>query len=110
MQINVSGLKVDVTPALRSYVESKFERILRHFDHLHGVSVTLSVEKLTHKADATLHAAAGKVIHAEAIAEDMYAAIDALADKLDGQIRKHKEKLTDHHKADPVLVAARVAS
>lgn len=109
MQINVSGLKVDVTPALRSYVESKFERILRHFDHLHDVSVTLGVEKLTHKADATLHAAAGKIIHAEAIAEDMYAAIDALADKLDGQIRKHKEKLTDHHKSDAVRAAARLA-
>ncbi|HVH36207.1 MAG TPA: ribosome-associated translation inhibitor RaiA, partial [Tahibacter sp.] len=71
MQINVSGPKVDVTPALRSYVESKFERILRHFDHLHDVGVQLSVEKLVHKADATLHAAAGKIIHAEASADDM---------------------------------------
>ncbi len=100
MQINVSGHQVEVTPALRSYVESRFERILRHFDQLHDVSVTLSVEKLTHCAEATIRAAAGKTIHAEAVAEDMYPAIDALADKLDGQIRKHKEKLTDHHKTD----------
>jgi len=100
MQINVSGLKVEVTPALRDYVEAKFDRIVRHFDQLHDVSVVLSVEKLTHCAEATIRAAAGKTIHAEAVAADMYAAIDALSDKLDGQIRKHKEKLTDHHKAD----------
>lgn len=109
MQINVSGPKVEVTPALRSYVESKFERILRHFDHLHDIGVTLNVEKLVHKADATLHAAAGKIIHAEASADDMYAAIDALADKLDGQIRKHKEKLTDHHKGEALRAAERTA-
>lgn len=100
MQINVSGHQVEVTHALRGYVEAKFDRILRHFDQLHGVGVTLSVDKLTHSAEATIHAAAGKTIHAEAIAPDMYAAIDALSDKLDGQIRKHKEKLTDHHKVD----------
>ncbi|MEO8669792.1 MAG: ribosome-associated translation inhibitor RaiA [Tahibacter sp.] len=104
MQINVSGHQVDVTPALRSYVESKFERILRHFEHLHDVGVTLSVEKLVHTAEATLHAAAGKTIHAEASAADMYAAIDALSDKLDGQIRKHKEKLTDHHRTEAIAL------
>jgi putative sigma-54 modulation protein len=100
MQINVSGHQVEVTPALRGYVESKFGRIVRHFDQLHDVGVILGVDKLTHKAEATIRAAAGKTIHAEAIAPDMYAAIDALSDKLDGQIRKHKEKLTDHHKVD----------
>lgn len=100
MQINVSGHQVEVTPALRGYVETKFDRILRHFDQLHDVGVTLSVDKLTHSAEATVRAAAGKTLHAEAIAEDMYAAIDALSDKLDVQIRKHKEKLTDHHKVD----------
>jgi putative sigma-54 modulation protein len=103
MQINVSGHQVEVTVALRSYVESKFERISRHFDHLYDVSVTLSVEKLAHAAEATIRAAAGKVIHAEAVAADMYAAIDLLADKLDTQIRKHKEKLTDHHKAEAII-------
>jgi putative sigma-54 modulation protein len=100
MQINVSGHQVEVTSALRGYVESKFDRILRHFDQLHDVGVTLAVDKLTHSAEATIRAAAGKTIHAEAIAPDMYAAIDALSDKLDGQIRKHKEKLTDHHKVE----------
>ena len=99
MQINVSGHQVAITPALNDYVTAKFERIVRHFDHLHDVAVTLSVEKLLHKAEATLHCAS-KTIHADAQAADMYAAIDALADRLDRQVKKHKEKLTDHHRDD----------
>jgi putative sigma-54 modulation protein len=100
MQINVSGHQVAITPALHDYVSGKFDRIVRHFEHLHDVAVTLSVEKLLHKAEATLHCAANKTIHADAQAADMYAAIDALADRLDRQVKKHKEKLTNHHRDD----------
>ena len=98
MQIIVTGHQVAVTSALNDYVSAKFDRIIRHFEHLHDVTVTLSVEKLLHKAEATLHCATNKTIHADAQAADMYAAIDALADKLDRQVKKHKEKLTSHHR------------
>lgn len=100
MQIQVSGHQVALTPALRDYATNKLSRIVRHFDHLHDVTVTLSLEKLLHKAEATLHCAANKTIHADAQDVDMYAAIDALADKLDRQVKKHKEKLTSHHRED----------
>ena len=100
MQIQVSGRQVEVTPALREYAVSKLERITRHFDHLHDVTVILGLEKLVHRAEATITAARKKVLHAEFEASDMYAALDGLADKLDSQVRKHKEKLTDHHRAD----------
>lgn len=100
MQIQVSGHQVAVTPALRDYATGKFNRIVRHFEHLHDVTVTLSLEKLLHKAEATMHCAANKTIHAETLAADMYAAIDALVDKLDRQVKKHKEKLTSHHRDD----------
>lgn len=100
MQITVSGHQVVVTSALRDYVVAKLDRIVRHFEHLHDVSVTLSVEKLLQRAEATLHCAANKTIHADASAGDMYAAIDTLADKLDRQVKKHKEKLTNHHRED----------
>jgi len=103
MQITVSGHQVAVTSALNDYVTTKLERIVRHFEHLHDVTVTLSVEKLLHKAEATLHCAATKTIHADAQAGDMYAAIDALADKLDRQVTKHKEKIKDHHREDARL-------
>jgi putative sigma-54 modulation protein len=100
MQITIQGHTVEVTPALRDYCTSKFERITRHFDHLHELSIVLGIEKVLHKAEATMQFAgrkSGRKLHADATATDMYAAIDALVDKIDKQVRKHKEKLTDHH-------------
>lgn len=99
MQIQISGHQVEVTPALRSYVESKLDRISRRFDNLTSLTVVLSVEKLLHRAEGTL-AAAGAVLHADATEADMYASIDVMIDKLDAQVRKHKEKVTDHHQAE----------
>lgn len=96
MNLNISGHHVDVTAALRDYVQSKFKRLERHFDPLLKASVILSVEKLQHKAEATLHTR-GADLHAEAVEGDMYTAIDLLADKLDSQTRKFKEKFRDHH-------------
>ncbi len=97
MQINLSGQHVDVSPALKDYVHNKFERLERHFDHVSNVNVVLTVEKLRQKAEATVHAA-GASLFAEAVNEDMYAAIDALTDKLNRQVTKHKEKLKNHHR------------
>ncbi len=91
MQLNVSGHHVEVTDPLREYVSSKFERLQRHFDQITNTEVTLVVEKLVQKAEATIHIS-GADIFAAAESEDMYAAIDALADKLDRQLIKHKEK------------------
>lgn len=96
MQITIKGHQIDVTPALREHTKSKMERLTRHFDHLHELSIVLSIEKLLHKAEATIHVS-GKDLHADAVAPDMYSAIDALSDKLTAQVRKHKEKLTNHH-------------
>lgn len=96
MQINLTGHHVDITPALRDYVQEKIGKLERHFDHVTDVNCVLTVEKLRHRAEATVNTA-GAQIFAEAIEEDMYAAIDGLIDKLDRQVRKHKEKLTDHH-------------
>ena len=99
MQINLTGHHVEVTPALRSYVSKKLERVVRHFDHVTSMHVILTVEKQTMKAEATLHVA-GADIFANASHHDMYAAIDALADRIDGRVRRHKERLTDHHRAE----------
>ncbi len=91
MQLNVSGHHVEVTAPLREYVETKFERLQRHFDQITNTEVTLILEKMVHKAEATLHIS-GADIFAAAESDDMYAAIDSLADKLDRQLIKHKEK------------------
>jgi len=99
MQITVTGHHVEVTTALREYVQSKLSRLERHFDHLTDVRCVLTVEKLEHKAEATIHLT-GSTLHADSIEENMYAAVDGLIDKLDRQVRKYKEKLTDHHAKD----------
>jgi putative sigma-54 modulation protein len=95
MQINISGHHVEVTQALKDYVHSKVEKLERHFDNITNVQVTLTVENHAQKAEATLHAA-GAELHANADDDNMYAAIDGLADKLDRQLIKHKEKTTSH--------------
>jgi len=97
MQINLTGQHVEITPPLREYVNSKLERLTRHSDQVMDVHVILSVEKLRHTAEATLRLNGGNVF-ADATEEDMYAAIDALTDKLDRQVKKHKQKLNDHHR------------
>ncbi len=96
MQLSLTGHHVDITPALRDYVNSKLEKIDRHSDHVMEVNCILTVEKLRHKAEATVFLRGGK-IYADAVEEDMYAAIDGLIDKLDRGVKKHKEKRADHH-------------
>ena len=96
MQLNVSGHHIEITDSLRSYVESKVQKIERHFDLVSDVSCILTVEKSRHKAEAKVNVNGG-TIYADATEADMYAAIDGLADKLDRRVRKHKEKLVDHH-------------
>nr|WP_136251843.1 ribosome hibernation promoting factor [Ningiella ruwaisensis] len=95
MQINLTGHHVDITDSLRNYVDTKFEKLERHFDHITNVHVILNVEKLNQKAEATVHLNGGEIF-ANAEHTDMYAAIDSLIDKLDRQVIKHKEKLRRH--------------
>ena len=98
MQINISGHHVDLTDSLKDYVNNKMEKLERHFDHITNTQVTLSVEKLRQKAEATVHVS-GADIFAEAESQDMYASIDQLIDKLDRQIIKHKEKRNNRRQA-----------
>ena len=95
MNVQVSGHHVEVTPAIRDYVLAKLERIQRHFDQVIEINVILSVQKLRHEAEISVHLP-GKDIHVESDDEDMYAAIDLMMDKLDRQIIKHKQKAYAH--------------
>lgn len=95
MNLNITGHHVEVTPAIHDYVTSKLERVIRHFDHVTAVHVILSVEKLKQKAEITLHVK-GKDIHADSTEADLYASIDTMIDKLDRQVVRHKEKVTNH--------------
>jgi putative sigma-54 modulation protein len=102
MNLHLTGHHLEITPALREYVLSKFTRISNHFDHVIDVKVTMRVEKLAQKVEATLHVP-GNDLHAECTDENMYSAIDMLTDKLDRQVLKHKEIHGNHHKANGAL-------
>jgi putative sigma-54 modulation protein len=95
MNLSIQGHHIDVTPALREYVKTKLDRIRRHFDQVIDVSAVLGVEKLQQKAEVTLHVK-GKDLFAEAVDTDLYAAIDIVADRLDRQVLKYKNKRQDH--------------
>jgi putative sigma-54 modulation protein len=95
LQLSITGHHIDVTDSLRAYVTNKFVRLERHYERMTNVHVVLSVEKLIQKAEATIHTS-GAELFADATSEDLYAAIDALVDKLDRQIVKHKEKTRSH--------------
>lgn len=95
MNLSITGHHLEVTPALREYVTQKVERVRRHFDRVIDVKVLLSVDKLVQRAEITLHLK-GKEIHVASDDADLYAAIDSVADKLDRQVVKYKEKVSSH--------------
>lgn len=115
MNLTISGHHLELTQAIRDYVQSKLERIKRHFDHVIDIAVILTVDKLPEKkkrqkAEITLRLR-GKDLHAESISEDLYAAIDALVDKLDRQVIKYKTKIQNHqHEAIKYLPEPAVAA
>jgi len=95
MQINLSGHHVDISEALRNYVESKFIRLQRHFDQITHTDVLLIVENSIQKSEAKIQVS-GAEIFAAAESENMYIAIDLMTDKLDRQLIKFKEKTRGH--------------
>ena len=102
MNITVSGHQVEITEPLRNYAAEKIGRLQNHFDGIINTNIVLHVQKNMHKAEATVQAR-GTTLHADAEGSDMYAAIDALADKLDRQMLRHKEKTTSHHRSEASL-------
>ncbi len=102
MNLQLTGHHLEVTPALREYIANKLNKLSNHFDHVIDIKVTLSVEKLSQKVEATVHVP-GNDLHAECSHESMYSAIDLLADKLDRQVLRFKEKISDHHKLNGAL-------
>ncbi|MDP3704988.1 MAG: ribosome hibernation promoting factor [Legionellaceae bacterium] len=95
MQINFTGHRIDVTPALRTFTQEKFGKLERHFDKIKAINVVFDVEKLRQIVEATILVNKGE-LHASSESDDMYSAIDLLIDKLDKQLIKHKEKMKGH--------------
>jgi putative sigma-54 modulation protein len=105
MNLTISGHHLEVTPALRSYVTGKLDRITRHFDQVVDVKVLLSIENQTEKegrqrAECNIHVK-GNDMFAESAHHDLYAAVDDLVDKPDRQVVKHKDRIRNHHHQSP---------
>ncbi|MFL6671759.1 MAG: ribosome hibernation-promoting factor, HPF/YfiA family [Massilia sp.] len=100
MNLTISGHHLEVTPAIREYVQNKLERITRHFDQVIDSHVILAIDNLTEKekrqkAEINLQVS-GKMMHVESAAQDLYAAIDMLMDRLDRQVLKYKSMVQNH--------------
>lgn len=95
MDINLTGDSIEVTDALRQFTTEKFARLQRHYDRIISANVVFNIEKLIQRAEATLNVP-GEPIYASSESDNLYSAIDLLVDKLDKQIKKHKEKTQDH--------------
>jgi putative sigma-54 modulation protein len=100
MNLTISGHHLEVTPAIREYVQNKLERVKRHFDQVIDIAVILTVDNLTEKekrqkAEINLRLP-GKTVNVASLSHDLYAAIDSLIDKLDRQVMKYKSQAQDH--------------
>jgi putative sigma-54 modulation protein len=103
MNLHLTGHHLEITPAIREHFSDKLQRVTRHFDHVIDLHAVLEKERSSHfRVEASMHVR-GKEIFCESAASDLYAAIDALADKLDRAIVKHKEKSLEHRHTDTPL-------
>jgi putative sigma-54 modulation protein len=93
--MKITGRRLVITSALKQHLESRFERLMRYEVKLSHLEVILGVSKLQHSAEVVC-TMQGRRIQAKASTLEMYATIDQLADRLGSQIRKHKERQTDH--------------
>ena len=96
MRITVKGRNIEITDAIRAYAEEKIGKVVNHYDQIQSIEVVLNVIKnpsvsQSHTAEVLCKFTSGSV-KAEESAETMYASIDLVADKLDRQVKKFKEK------------------
>jgi putative sigma-54 modulation protein len=101
MNLKINSRHVEVTPGMREHLEAGFAKIRKHFDHVIDASAFLMVDKAKEKdlrqtAEITIHLK-GKELFAQAHHSDLYHAMDAVVDKLERQVVKHKEKIQGHH-------------
>ena len=99
MNVSISGHHITVTDAMKTFINDKLEKIERHFDQIQSIQVILSLDnsgaadggKKSHKAEAIMRVS-GKEMFVQSFDDDMYKAINDMADKLDRQVRKYKTR------------------
>lgn len=104
MHIYVNGRNIEITDAIKAYVKEKFGKVANHYDQIQGIEVVLSVIKNPsasgkHVAEVNCKMSTGTPIRCEEAADSMYESIDLLADKLNRQVQKYKDKSLGSDKA-----------
>lgn len=107
MQIHITARHIRLTQPIRAYVEQKLAKAEKYFNHIVWAQVVLSVEKRSHQAELVIHAGR-QTFRALAKGVDLYSAVDLASDKIDGQLKKYKERVRDHHKGTPADIAEAV--
>ena len=100
MRIMISGRHVGITESMKEYAQAKAEKLLKYFDRATSCRVTMDVDNLDHQVEMLVEVSRGVSLVGKAAAPDMYAACDLAEQKLAQQLRKHKERLTDHHRGE----------
>ena len=95
MNVTVTGRHMEMTDALKAYIQTGLEKVESHFDNAFDADVVLDVEKHRHIAEVNL-LANGVRIHSKEASSDMYASVDAALTKLEKQIRKYKDRINRH--------------
>ena len=98
MKLSVTFRHMDTSEAIKQHVEDKLERLTKYFPDPVAATVVLSTERYRHQIDVTITLTNGTAIKGKEISEDMYTAVDLVVDKIDRQIRRHKDKITSHRK------------
>ena len=95
MNVQITGRHLEITDTLKEHIEAKLHKLEKYSFKINEVQVILEVEKYRHHAEITMMLD-GMVLQAADVTEEMYSTIDKVVDKLGKQLKKHKEKLTDH--------------
>ena len=93
MQITVSGRHMGISDSLKQYCEDKSERLIRFYDRIQSIEVILDGNNGQHFAEMIVHSEGTQPFVAHEQHDDAYAAVDLMLDKVERQIRRHKEKL-----------------
>ncbi len=97
MQITITARHFELTKAIRDYVESSCLKLKKYFDHIITIHVTLDLENSRNLCEISLHASKF-ILQSQAEEMDMYLSIDSALDKMENQIKKLKDRVTDHQK------------
>jgi putative sigma-54 modulation protein len=97
VNIVIEARHMEVTNSLRQYVESKAEKLPKYYDNLHSIEIKLDLDADQPMTEIVVHAGKKNTFVASARNEDMYACVDQCMHKITEQLRRHKDRVRNHH-------------